>query len=139
MYRKDYILKVIEQLANSLAILKSVVKKKDPDAAQDVFATEVERFVQMPYAQFVVDNTENWFETLFLQYGQKNEVFENFANLLLEGAEISFDSHRITEGFLLVIKCQKLYNYLIESDNSYSLVRENNLERLAILISKFSN
>lgn len=139
MYRKDYISKVVEQLLNSLATLLVFVKDKDYESAEVVFAEEVGRFIKTPYSKFVTDNSNKWFEALTSDYGHQPEVYENFANLLLEGAEIAFDTHHITEGFLLVTKCQRLYNFLLESDNSYSIVRESNLERLAILISKFSN
>lgn len=116
-----------------------MVRRDEYDEAQDLFALEAEKFIKTPYFDFVTDSTSNWYDTVAKQYGTKTEVYENFANLLLEGAEIAFESHRITEGFLLVTKCQRLYAFVIENDNSYSIVRENNIERLAILISKFSN
>lgn len=139
VYRRDHILRILEQLTNSVAIIRSMVRQNEYDEAQNLFAIETEKFIQTPYVQFVTDSTTNWYDAIINHYGVKLEVYEEFANLLLEGAEIAFESHRITEGFLLVTKCQRLYAHVIDNDNSYSIVRERNLERLAILISKFSN
>ena len=139
MYKRDYIEKIIEQLQNGLAILLSVVKKDDLEQAQEVFILETESFLKMPYTLFMSDKSEYWFTDMQEKYGDKFEIYDAFAALLLQGAELAFESNRITEGFILTTKSQRLYNYLIEHDNSYSLMRENNIERLAIMISKFSN
>lgn len=139
MNRKNNIDRIVEQLSNGVAIVLSLQKSNKFDEAQEHFGFEIERFLHIPYNQFVIDTTESWVEALFHKYGSSLELVENLGSLLLVGAELAFETHRITEGFLLVTKCQRLFTIIIENNGDLSDDQERKVERLAVLISKFSN
>ncbi|MBP8849719.1 MAG: hypothetical protein KBG80_04100 [Breznakibacter sp.] len=139
MNRKNNLERIVEQLSNGVAIVISLQKSNKFEEAQEHFGFEIERFLHTPYDQFIVDMSEEWIEIFLHKYGSSLELIENFGSLLLVGAELAFETHRITEGFLLVTKCQRLFAMIIENKGDLSDDQERKVERLAVLISKFSN
>lgn len=139
MNRKSNQERIIEQLDNGVAIVISLQRALKYEEAQEHFAFELERFTHISYPDFVIDVTDGWLESLYHRHGSSVEVIESFGSLLLVGAEMFFECHRITEGFLLVTKCQRLFSIVIANEGDLDADQEHKVERLAILIAKFSN
>lgn len=138
MYRKDYILRLIELFAQALGVILGLIKKKDYNQSAIAIENAYSDFLQKEAAIFRVIPKENITETLLKEHNYTNEHLEILAQLFYAEAELSYAKENNEACLHYAEKALLLFEFIDNEQKTFSRERfniMNHLKSTILLIS----
>ena len=139
MEKRDYLMDQIEQLGQALALIFSKLyglksQGKVPEAIE-MTNQSLKNELNLDIAELSAIATDNFVLTLKEEKKFNYTNLERLADILLLIADDSEDNKTLNDQSLnLYAKCLCIYNYLNESDLTYSFERQSKIERISSMI-----
>ena len=128
--QQDYLMRLLEQFSKVLAKIIGLKEKRNNNKAIEI--------INEAYASLLkTDNLEiNKSVTRELIEKFNDEQLNIIGDLLFEEGEICLIEGRISDGQLKLKKALELYQYLDEKQRTFSLDRENKIQKIKIFLGK---
>lgn len=139
MYQKDYILRMIEQIAELVAGILGLIKEGDfpkatqsiENAYQDLLKEDAAFFSRIPLA----DLSQN----LIQEHHYTNGHLEILSQLLYAQAELEYAQGNRDSGLQYYQKSLMLLEFVIEDSNSFSIDKKSRASSMKRRITELSN
>ncbi len=130
MYQKDYILRLIEELAKSLAVIFGLMKKGDYKKASEYLSNTYYDLLKQEAAYFRQIPDEELTGKLLEKHNYTNGHLEILAGLFNAEAELCL-ARKDNEGSLKYsLKSLRLFRYVDKESRTYSQVRLDTIVRI---------
>ncbi len=134
MIRKDYILRMIEEIGKIIAAILGLLKKGDVEQAQKLYLGALRRAFDLEEDKVLdmdVDQLRAIFEN---QFGESFEGLEIIAGLLVKGGDIHLENSDENKAESCYLKALSLYNLVEMESGTYSLNRQAEMKKVTQLI-----
>jgi hypothetical protein len=125
MYSRDYILKLVQQLAQVVAKLAGLKVNGDLVKASEVLSDAYKELIGIERAQLIELNELNMITILSVQYHLSHDQLEVLARLLYEDALLVVDGKKV-----MYRKSLSILEYLNKEQRLYSFERENLIQAI---------
>lgn len=134
MLRKDYIMKLIQQLIESLFLLMNR-DDLDDDKRKELFDSFYNDYLSQSQDYYLNASLDNILVHLDTKYGHEEEQYriEMLSEIMYQDAMMEEES---TLKELKLVKALSLFEYLENNSNTYSLVRIGRMDEIKLLLSK---
>ena len=136
MIRKDYILRMIEEIGKMIAIILGLLKKEDVAQAQSLYNEGLSRVFELEEDDVLdkeVDQLRYIFENKF---GESFEGLEVIAGLLVKGGDIHIKDDDEEKAKQCYLKALHLYNLVEIESGTFSSNRQYDMNKLTQLIDQ---
>ena len=136
MLRRDYILRMIEEIGKMIAIILGLVNKGENQQAQKLYAEGLKRSLDLDEDAILnmeVDQLRTIFEDKF---GESFEGLEVLAGLLATGGDIHVKNMHFSKAKRSYIKAMQLYQLVESESGTYSLTRQLQMGKLLQLMEQ---
>lgn len=136
MIRKDYILRMIEEIGKMIAVMLGLLNKGEIKQAQKLYAEGLKRSLDLDEDAILNMEVEQ-LRTIFEdRFGESYEGLEVLAGLLAAGADMHVKNEQYSKAKSSYIKAMQLYE-LVESESAtYSVSRQAQMTKLMQLIAQ---
>ena len=134
MIRKDYILRMIEEIAKVIAAILGLLKKGDVEQAQKLYAGALNRAFNLDEDRVLDMDVEQLRAIFENQFGESYEGLEIIAGLLVKGGDIHLENNDENKAELCYLKSLSLYNLVEMESGTYSLNRQAEMRKVTQLI-----
>lgn len=139
MYRKDYILRMVEMFGEMIARLLGLIKKGDYTLASKSIENAYLDFLQKEAAFFHVIPIKTLTQTLLKDHNYTNNHLEILAELFNAEAELNYTQDKHKECLPFAEKALLLFKFINSETKTYSEIRDIKIKRLEIIIRKSTN
>ncbi len=136
MIRKDYILRMIEEIAKVIAAILGLLKDGKTQQAQKLYSEALKRAFDLEEDRVLdmeVDQLRAVFEN---QFGESFEGLEIIAGLLVRGGDIHLANGNEGKSEICYLKALSLYNLVEMESGIYSINRQFEMKKLTQLIDE---
>ena len=128
--QQDYVMRLLEQFSKVLAKIIGLKEKGNNNKAIEI--------INEAYASLLKTDTLQINKSVTKELIEKfnDEQLNIIGDLLFEEGEICLIEGRINDGQLKLKKALELYKYLDEKQRTFSLDRENKIQKIKIFIGK---
>jgi len=127
MYQRDYILRMIEMLAQLIAGILKLIKTGDINQASHALENAYRFAFQHDSLKLRDLPEEKLIETLLKEFHYTNGHLEMLAELFYAEAELLRAEEKHTDSYLLYRKSLALYEYIDRESRSYSQDRQDKM------------
>lgn len=139
MYQKDFILRIIEMLAELVAGILGLIKKGDfqkasqsiDNAYQDLLKQDTGFFNQIPLSKLT--------DSLIKEHNYTNGHLEILSELIYTQAELSFAQKKYSEGLMFYQKSLYLLEFVTKESQTFSLEKQSKISTLKNRIAELEN
>ncbi len=140
MIRKDFILRMIEEIAKTLAVLLGLIKKGDVEAAKKLYTDALSRVFKNYDEDFLLDQDVDRLKLLFdNEFGESYEGLEVVARLIVKGGDIHLASNNEEKAVRSYLKALELYNLVEMESGIFSFERQMEMQQLTQMIDQIKN
>jgi len=136
MYRKDYILRMVEMFGEMIAKLLGLIKKGDYTLASKSIENAYLDFLQKEAAFFHVIPIETLTQTLLKDHNYTNNHLEILAELFNAEAELNYAQDKHKECLPFAEKALLLFEFINNETKTYSETRDEKIKKLNTIIQK---
>ncbi|TLX76563.1 hypothetical protein E9993_06645 [Labilibacter sediminis] len=139
MIRRDYILRMIEEIGKMIAAILGLLKKGEISQAQSLYAEGLKRAFDMDENQMLdmgVDKLRFIFESKF---GESFEGLEVLAGLISKGGDIHLKDNNAEKAERCYLKALELYNLVELESQSFSFTRQADMLKVTQLIDQLKS
>ncbi len=130
MIRKDYILRMIEEIGKMIAIILGLLKKGEIKQAQKLYNDGLQRALNMN-EDSMLEMDVNQLRAIFEhEFGESYEGLEVIAGLLVQGGHIHLAADDEDRAEACYLKALALYNLVEIESGTYSLNRQAEMGKL---------
>ena len=127
MYQKDYILRMIEMMADFIRAVLALIGKREIDQATHMVENAYVDFLKQEAAFFLSIPAESLTEKLLKEHNFTHGHLEVLAELMLLEAELYIASNKPDQATDYLKRAHGLFYYLLNHSGTYSPVYESRL------------
>lgn len=136
MIRKDYILRMIEEIGKMIATLLGLLNNGDTQQAQKLYAEGLKRSLDLD-EDAILNMEVVQLRTIFEdRFGESFEGLEVLAGLLAAGGDIHVKNKHYSKAKNSYIKAMQLYNLVESESGTYSLLRQAQMSKVLQLLEQ---
>ncbi len=140
MLRKDFILRMIEEVAKTIGILLGLIEKGDTDAALKLYSDALGRVFKNYDEDFILSQDVNALKLLFdNEFGESFEGMEVVARLIVKGGDIHLAKENEEKAEKCYIKALEIYNMVELESGTYSFTRQMEMQQLTQMIDQIKD
>ncbi|MBN2612514.1 MAG: hypothetical protein JXB00_13235 [Bacteroidales bacterium] len=140
MYRKDYILRMVEMFGEMLRGILGMIRKKDFDEASAAIEHAYTELLHQKPEEILKISREKLPDMLQHEYDFNPQQIEIVAELLFAEAEMNFFQENYADGLQKFRKSLTIFKYLDREQKIYSPERQNRIlgieNRITTIIEK---
>jgi hypothetical protein len=136
MYQRDYILRLIEQMINTLAVFFGLLKKEDLSKAGDLLSNAYYELLKEEAAFFRAIPEEELTGELLEKHNYTNDHLEIVAELFNAEAELCLAQGNKTDALSWTRKSLRLFRYYDQATKTYDRKRIDKMEAMERRISE---
>ena len=136
MYQRDYILRLIEQMINTLAVFFGLLKKEEFNKAGDLLSNAYYELLKEESAFFRGIPEEELTSELLERHNYTNDHLEIVAELFNAEAELCLAQGNKKDALIWTRKSLRLFRYIDKATKTYSRERIDKIEALERRISE---
>lgn len=130
MYRKDYIMRMIEMIGEVVAGILGFIKKGEFTKASESIENAYTDLLKEDASFFTKIPLEELTETLIEKHNYSNGHLEILSELFFAQAELSYAQNNIAESKVFYEKSLKLLSFVLEENKVFSFEKQARLEYL---------
>lgn len=130
MYRKDFIMRMIEMIGELVAGILGYIKKGEFTKASETIENAYTDALNEDAAFFTKIPLEELTETLIEKHHYSNGHLEILSELFYAQAELSFAQNHITESKIFYQKSLRLLSYVLEQNKVFSFEKQARVQYL---------
>lgn len=124
MIRKDYILKMLEMLADLVAGIIGMIKKGDFQKATESIDQTYQDLLKQDAAFFSKIPLEDLTDKLIQEHHYTNDHLEILAELFYAQAELAYAENKLEESVLFYRKSIALLDFVIKESKTFSVEKQ---------------
>lgn len=140
MIRKDFILRMIEEVAKTIGVLLGLIKKGDTDAALKLYSDALARVFKNYDEDFILSQDVEALKLLFEnEFGESFEGMEVVARLIGKGGDIHLAKENEEKAVLCYVKALEIYNMVELESGTYSFTRQKEMQELTQMVDQIKS
>ncbi len=137
MIRKDFILRMIEEVAKTIGILLGLIKRGDLEAAKKLYSDALNRIFKNYDEDFILNQDVESLKLLFdNEFGESYEGMEVVARLIVKGGDIHLASDNEDKAEQCYLKALEIYNMVEMESGTFSLSRQMEMQQVTQMIDQ---
>lgn len=121
MYRKDFILRMMDMLAEMIAGILGLIKRGDHNEASLALENAFQELLNKDMNFFLAIPEDNLASILLEEHNYTNNHLEVLSELFYAQAELDYSLGRRTESLALYAKSMKLLNFVMLRTDTFSM------------------
>ncbi len=134
MIRRDYILRMIDEMVKLIAALLGLLKKGEIEQAQKIYNEGILRALDMDEDTLLQIDLDKLVTIFEVKYGESYEGLETIATLLSRGGDIHLKSGDELRSKQCYFKSLEILNLVELKSDSFSLNRQAEMNKLNQLL-----
>ncbi|WP_282037409.1 hypothetical protein [Saccharicrinis aurantiacus] len=130
MIKKDFILRLVEELAKAIAKILHLLKDNDVTEAQRMYAHSFGLLKDIDEDNLLQANVEDFYNQLSAENGDVEGLFQSLSELLFMGSKIYKREGNLTKAKLTNAKALEILEYIDSISSNYSIERNNLMAQL---------
>lgn len=130
MYHKDFIMKMIEMIAEVVARILGLINKGDPEQAARLLENSFQEFLKKDASFFRKLPKEKLTNDLLEIHNYTNDHLSILAELFIADAELEFARSNFKVSLENFEKAQFILNFIDKESNNFSLDRKSKIEKI---------
>jgi len=130
MIKKDFILRLVEELAKAIAKILHLLKDNDVTEAQRLYAHSFGLLKDIDEDNLLQANVEDFHNQLSAENGDVEGLFQSLSELLFMGSKIYKREGNLTKAKLTNAKALEILEYIDSISSNYSIERNNLMAQL---------
>lgn len=139
MIRKDYILRMIEEIGKMIAAILGLLKNGEIKQAQNLYAQGLKRALNLDEDKILEMNVGELRAIFEDQFGESYDGLEIIAGLISKGGDIHLRGNNTDKAERCYIKAIELYNLVELESQTFSLSRQAEMGKVTQLIDQLKN
>ncbi len=139
MIRKDYILRMIEEIGKMIAVLLGLLKNGETTQAQFLYEGGLKRIFNLDEDQVLEKDTAILRALFENEFGESYEGLEVIAQLISRGGDIHLQEKDAEKAKKCYLKAMELYNLVEIESGSFSINRQADMGKVAQLLAQIEN
>ena len=127
MYQRDYILRMIEMIADLIAGILGLIKKGDFQQASQTLENAYYEFLKQDASIFRSIDKEKLTDELLIEHNYTNGHLEILSELFYAEAELLYAKGNLKESLEFYEKTLLLYEFVVKESNSYSVDKQSKI------------
>ncbi|WP_068472370.1 hypothetical protein [Saccharicrinis aurantiacus] len=130
MIKKDFILRLVEELAKAIAKILHLLKDNDVTEAQRMYVHSFGLLKDIDEDNLLQANVEDFYNQLSAENGDVEGLFQSLSELLFMGSKIYKREGNLTKAKLTNAKALEILEYIDSISSNYSIERNNLMAQL---------
>ncbi len=136
MIRKDYILRMIEEIGKMIAIMLGLLNKGENQQAQKLYAEGLKRSLDLD-EDAILNMEVGQMRIIFEdRFGESFEGLEVLAGLLVAGGDMHVKNKHCSKAKSSYVKAMQLYSLVESESGTYSVSRQAQMSKMLQLIEQ---
>lgn len=136
MIRKDYILRMIEEIGKMIAIMLGLLNKGENQQAQKLYAEGLKRSLDLD-EDAILSMEADQLRTIFEdKFGESFEGLEVLAGLFAAGGDMYVKNKHYGKAKLSYVKAMQLYHLVETESSTYSVSRQAQMSKVQQLMGQ---
>jgi len=138
MYRKDFILRMMDMLAEMVAGILGLIKKGNYNEASQALENAFQELLKKDMSFFLKIPCENLISELLENHNYTNDHLEVLSELFFAQAELEYSQANKNESLIYNKKSLRLLDFVMNESDTFSLKRQARIEQLKMRIEEVS-
>ena len=136
MIRKDYILRMIEEIGKMIAIILGYLKKEQIHQAHKLYKEGLQRALNLDEDSILEKSADELIAVFENKFGQSYEGIELIASLLARGGDIHLKNKNNQSAKKCYLKALELYNIVEIASGTFSIARQSDMSKVTQMIDQ---
>ncbi len=136
MIRRDYILRLIDEIAKMIAAILGLLKEEKIQQAQDLYSTGLKRAIDKDEDEILDMNLDQLRGVFENKFGESHQGLEVLARLLVSGGDIHLKNNYDEKARSCYLKALQILNVVEIESNSFSIERQSSIKKVTQLIDQ---